>query len=83
MRPVEGQLCLRDARSLCSHVRNNEEVIEGGQREGTARKGRTREKDGASLEIILTIRAFDHDREVVLRAKIGNITRMRNGPYIV
>ena len=30
------------------------------------RKIRTRKKDSASLKIILSVRAFDHDRDIVL-----------------
>src|SRR6266851_5255435 len=73
LRRAEGQLCLRDAMSLRSDVRNNEEVIEGNRKDGEngRKKGKrqTGDKDGAGLEIILSVRAFDHDREVVLGAE--------------
>ena len=81
LRRAEGQLCLRDATSLRSYVRNNKEVIEGNRKDGEngRKKGKrqTGDKDGAGLEIILSVRAFDHDREVVLGAEKAN-TRERH-----
>jgi hypothetical protein len=41
----------------------NEEAI---KEVGQGRKGQSSEKDSAGLEIILSVRAFYHDREVVL-----------------
>jgi len=38
-----------------------------GRQAGREGKGRTGQKDGASLEIILVVPAFDHDCEVILR----------------
>jgi len=40
-----------------------------GRQAGREGKGRTGEKDGASLEIILAVPAFDHDCEVILGPK--------------
>jgi hypothetical protein len=61
---TEDQLCLRDAKSLHSHIRNKV-VIKRCQRK-SEREIRTGEKNSASLKIILSVRAFNHDRNIVL-----------------
>jgi hypothetical protein len=61
---AKDQLCLRDAKSLHSHIRNKV-VIKRCWRK-SEREIRTGEKDSAGLKIILSVHAFNYDRDIVL-----------------
>jgi hypothetical protein len=45
---------------------NQKQICDGEEEKPNKSKIRTREKDSASLKIILSVRAFDHDRDIVL-----------------